>query len=279
MVKDMLKTDQGNDNEHARELTPTAFKEKLFEAKARKKFFVKFYGTRAVCTRFIVFFFFFFFFFLCVTSIYLLYFLICDVLAPWCGHCKSMKEDWDSLAREIAMDETLRDVEIVSVDASIETDAKVSREEFEIKSFPTLYWFENGYVYAYDARNGRKLDALRNFVKSEKKTATTMKNSEARKFEFNKKTGSLEFSRPGFVVRIRKEFEDSAKVVLQVYNHKKTAVYLIYCVGLISGLTFASLFFFFVFFATSSSSNKSSSNSNNDNNNKPSNPVVEKKTN
>mmetsp|Transcript_6340 Transcript_6340/g.19164 ORF Transcript_6340/g.19164 Transcript_6340/m.19164 type:complete len:494 (+) Transcript_6340:64-1545(+) len=77
--------------------------------------------------------------------------------APWCGHCKSMKEDYEKAA------EQLKDKAILAeVDATIETDIA---EEYEVTGFPTLKLFQDGEM-VMDYSGGRDADSLVSFVET-----------------------------------------------------------------------------------------------------------------
>lgn len=147
--------------------------------------------------------------------------------APWCGHCKSMAADWDALAKE----ET--EVKLFSVDASVQSEAAVS-QEFEIKSFPTIMFFEDGKMFPYSG-GARTKDALGTFARSKKA------KKDARTFSF--KGESFKLQQPGMHVRAKKYWEESVQVIKQVYKHKPGAAYVLYGAGLLTGVCFASLFF------------------------------------
>ena len=146
--------------------------------------------------------------------------------APWCGHCKSMAADWDALAKE----ET--EVKLFSVDASVQSEAAVS-QEFEIKSFPTIMFFEDGKMFPYSG-GARTKDALGTYMRSKAK-------KDARTFSF--KGESFKLQQPGMHVRAKKYWDESVQVIKQVYKHKPGAAYVLYGAGLLTGVCFASLFF------------------------------------
>lgn len=50
--------------------------------------------------------------------------------APWCGHCKAMAGDWDSLATQFK-----GKVKVAKVDATVET---VSAGKFGVQGFPSI---------------------------------------------------------------------------------------------------------------------------------------------
>ena len=110
------------------ELTPTAFRAQLQAKPSNEKYFAKFY-------------------------------------APWCGHCKSMAKDWDALALEMKS-EGRSDLKLFSVDASTQAEASVARE-FQITSFPTLMYFEDGKMFPYSG-GARTKEALGKYLVSER---------------------------------------------------------------------------------------------------------------
>eukprot|EP00177_Eucheuma_denticulatum_P001440 GFKZ01002596.1.p1 GENE.GFKZ01002596.1~~GFKZ01002596.1.p1 ORF type:complete len:362 (+),score=56.97 GFKZ01002596.1:536-1621(+) len=78
--------------------------------------------------------------------------------APWCGHCKAMKPDWEKLA-ELYVDEP--NVVVASVDC----DAYSSlAEKYEVGGFPTLKFSGLGDVDFEDYSGGRQLDDLVSYV-------------------------------------------------------------------------------------------------------------------
>ena len=78
--------------------------------------------------------------------------------APWCGHCKAMKPDWDTLGKEHAGSETHL---IGDVDCTVE---KELCSAYNVNGFPTLKYFPAGSSEAIDYEGGRKLEDLRDFA-------------------------------------------------------------------------------------------------------------------
>jgi protein disulfide-isomerase-like protein len=78
--------------------------------------------------------------------------------APWCGHCKKMKPDWDTLGEEYDGSETHL---IGDVDCTVE---KTLCSTHGIKGFPTLKYFPAGSAEAKDYEGGRTLEDLRKFA-------------------------------------------------------------------------------------------------------------------
>ena len=55
------------------------------------------------------------------------------MFAPWCGHCKKMKPDWDKLMEEFKDSETQ-----LIADADCTADGKPICDANGVKGFPTL---------------------------------------------------------------------------------------------------------------------------------------------
>lgn len=58
--------------------------------------------------------------------------------APWCGHCQRLAPTWELVAGSFAGDNS---VSIAKIDCTVNRDACKS---YDIKSYPTLLWIENG---------------------------------------------------------------------------------------------------------------------------------------
>ena len=80
--------------------------------------------------------------------------------APWCGHCKRMKPDWDELMTEFG---DSKSVVVAEVDCTVEEGLC---GEIGIQGYPTLKYWNAGASKdnANDYQSGRELDALRTFV-------------------------------------------------------------------------------------------------------------------
>jgi len=77
--------------------------------------------------------------------------------APWCGHCKRMKPDWDRLMDEYASSDS---VLIADVDCS--GTAKPLCDKVGVKGFPTVKWGSPDDLQDYTG--GREFDALNTFA-------------------------------------------------------------------------------------------------------------------
>mmetsp|Transcript_84393 Transcript_84393/g.236252 ORF Transcript_84393/g.236252 Transcript_84393/m.236252 type:complete len:218 (-) Transcript_84393:40-693(-) len=78
--------------------------------------------------------------------------------APWCGHCKRMKPDWDKLMAEY---EGHASILVADVDCTAEGKSKC--DEAGVQGFPTLKFGDPNNLEDY--KGGRDLDALTKFAK------------------------------------------------------------------------------------------------------------------
>ena len=77
--------------------------------------------------------------------------------APWCGHCKRMKPDWDKLMTEYADSDTVLVADVDCIGAGKPLCDKVG-----VQGFPTI---KHGNPDALeDYKGGRDLDALQSFA-------------------------------------------------------------------------------------------------------------------
>ncbi|CAN0527332.1 unnamed protein product [Rangifer tarandus platyrhynchus] len=72
--------------------------------------------------------------------------------APWCGHCKKMKPEFENAA-EVLHGEGESSGVLAAVDATVN---KALAERFHISEFPTLKYFKNGEKYAVPALRTKK---------------------------------------------------------------------------------------------------------------------------
>eukprot|EP01055_Gregarina_sp_Pseudo9_P000312 Gregarina_sp_Pseudo_9__311@NODE_1200_length_1784_cov_455_554728_g1126_i0_p1_GENE_NODE_1200_length_1784_cov_455_554728_g1126_i0NODE_1200_length_1784_cov_455_554728_g1126_i0_p1_ORF_typecomplete_len486_score157_10Thioredoxin/PF00085_20/9_4e34Thioredoxin/PF00085_20/3_8e03Thioredoxin/PF00085_20/0_78Thioredoxin/PF00085_20/3e26Thioredoxin_6/PF13848_6/0_11Thioredoxin_6/PF13848_6/1e10Thioredoxin_6/PF13848_6/3_7e20Thioredoxin_6/PF13848_6/0_12Thioredoxin_6/PF13848_6/0_31Calsequestrin/PF01216_17/4_3e16Calse len=80
-----------------------------------------------------------------------------EFYAPWCGHCKKLAPEYEAAAEVLKADK----IPLGKVDA---TEEKELAERFDIRGFPTLYFFRNGKHEEYDG--GRTKDTIVQWVKS-----------------------------------------------------------------------------------------------------------------
>jgi len=99
-------------------------------------------------------------------------FVLAEFYAPWCGHCKNLEPEYTKAAATLASN---KDIALVKVDA---TEERALGEKYEVQGFPTIKFFRDGEVSAYEG--GRSADDIVNWLK--KKTgppAVKLANSAA----------------------------------------------------------------------------------------------------
>jgi len=80
------------------------------------------------------------------------------MFAPWCGHCKKMKPDWDKL-----MDEFKDNPKILVGDVDCTADGKPLCDSAGVKGFPTLKHGDPSNLEDY--QGGRDFSSLQKFAK------------------------------------------------------------------------------------------------------------------
>jgi len=84
------------------------------------------------------------------------------MFAPWCGHCKKMKPDWDKL-----MEETNGSATQLVADVDCTAAGKSICEDNGVQGFPTIKYGDPSDLQDYNG--GRDFDSLSKFVKEELK--------------------------------------------------------------------------------------------------------------
>jgi len=79
------------------------------------------------------------------------------MFAPWCGHCKKMKPDWDKLMKEFGDDPTK-----LVADVDCTTEGKPICDANGVKGFPTLKWGDPNDLQDY--QGGRDYATLQKFA-------------------------------------------------------------------------------------------------------------------
>mmetsp|Transcript_191 Transcript_191/g.439 ORF Transcript_191/g.439 Transcript_191/m.439 type:complete len:219 (+) Transcript_191:139-795(+) len=89
--------------------------------------------------------------------------------APWCGHCKALKPDWDKLMADFAGS----DSQLVA-DVDCTADGEPLCEEWGIEGFPTLKWGDPSDLQDYNG--GRSYEDLKQFSDENLKPLCSIKN-------------------------------------------------------------------------------------------------------
>eukprot|EP01006_Ploeotia_vitrea_P047018 TRINITY_DN67080_c6_g11_i2.p1 TRINITY_DN67080_c6_g11~~TRINITY_DN67080_c6_g11_i2.p1 ORF type:complete len:951 (-),score=276.40 TRINITY_DN67080_c6_g11_i2:310-3135(-) len=82
--------------------------------------------------------------------------VLVEFYAPWCGHCKKLEPVWETLA--LAYDNE-PDVVIAKLDA---TKYSTSSGKYNVKGFPTIYWFPKDNKDGIEYQGGR--DDAKSFI-------------------------------------------------------------------------------------------------------------------
>jgi len=85
--------------------------------------------------------------------------LFVKFFAPWCGHCKKMKPDWDKLAEELADSS-----KVLIADVDCTADGKPLCDAKGVKGFPTIKYFSPPDEEGEDYKGGRDFDSLKKFA-------------------------------------------------------------------------------------------------------------------
>jgi len=91
------------------------------------------------------------------------------MFAPWCGHCKKMKPDWDKLMDEYKDSETQ-----LIADADCTADGKPICDANGVKGFPTLKYGDPSDLQDY--QGARTYDAMKKFIDTDLKPTCSPTN-------------------------------------------------------------------------------------------------------
>ena len=147
---------------------------------------------------------------------------IIEFYAPWCGHCKSLKGDWEELAR--GMGDIIK---VGAVDATVQTEIAGS---YGIHGYPTILFFGQDKTAPTRYENAREADEIAKFSLDEMeamvmKRLSVKHNPKKKRASAEKKTSSQNGQCPG--PNERKEvdnsylegIDESEVVVLTVDNY------------------------------------------------------------
>lgn len=128
------------------------------------------------------------------------------MFAPWCGHCKKMKPDWDKLMKENEGSATqlVADVDCTAAGKSI-------CDENGVKGFPTLKFGDPTDLQDY--KGGRDYNSLAKFVKEELKPQCSPANidlcDEEKKAKIEKLSAMSEVDLDAAIAAETKKLDDS----------------------------------------------------------------------
>ena len=91
--------------------------------------------------------------------------------APWCGHCKKLKPDWDKLGSEF-VDSS---VTIAEIDCTVDKEL-CSKEG--VSGYPTLKYFTSASEESQTYQSGRDFESLKKFVQDTLETRCEVDNQE-----------------------------------------------------------------------------------------------------
>lgn len=104
-------------------------------------------------------------------------FLLVEIYAPWCGHCKALAPEYAKAAKKLK--EQGLPIALGKVDATVETELA---EMHNVNGYPTLKFYRHG--NAIDYSGGRKADGIISWVtkKSEPSVKVLLTVDEAKSF-------------------------------------------------------------------------------------------------
>jgi protein disulfide-isomerase A1 len=88
-------------------------------------------------------------------------YVLAEFMAPWCGHCKALKEPYEQAATHFKDVEIEGGLSLVAVDA---TEAKELASRFGVQGFPTLKWLVNNGEDIQEYGGGRDKEGIISWI-------------------------------------------------------------------------------------------------------------------
>jgi len=82
--------------------------------------------------------------------------------APWCGHCKKIKPDWDSLGAIFKDSKT-----VIVADVDCTAAGKSLCDKMGVRGYPSLKFFNPPDEEGEDYKGGRDLNTMKKFVETD----------------------------------------------------------------------------------------------------------------
>ena len=85
-----------------------------------------------------------------------------EFYAPWCGHCKKLEPEWNSLAKELN-----GEIKVAKIDA---TQNSALGQRFGVSGYPTIKFFPAGMTsdsQVIDYAGGRDTSSMASFARSQ----------------------------------------------------------------------------------------------------------------
>lgn len=145
-------------------------------------------------------------------------------LAPWWGHCKSMKPAWDSLGDEYAGSSS---VVIADVDCTVEGGKELCAQ-YEVRGYPTIKYFVDGDTKGKDYEGGRDMVSLKKFAEEELASKCNALDpvdcSEKERKYIHKQKLQSELDRQKQLARLIKMMDSSMKPELKAWINQRISI-------------------------------------------------------